>query len=150
MLSSATIINAGRELGLPKEGFPGIPRELTMLLASEELEAHPEMVWRKVALRLNLTHEQSTPRLGNFTRIRVNSQENKGGTHAIPIEHYKPGLFAVSRYRPMLNETRAMLDDCWLDDCVAMSQATEHLYPACLEKIKSIKQAGKWKTFDQL
>jgi hypothetical protein len=60
--------------------------------------------------------------VGNFTDIRINSQDHKGGTEAVPRTVYRRGVYAVSGYVPMFTETRALLDACWRRDCVFVSQ----------------------------
>ena len=97
----------------------GIPKNTTMAIASEQLSSDPLSVWEKVAKYLGIIDvngdyttvpTKHTMDLGNFTKIRLNAQENKGGTSVTLIEHYKPGLFNVSKNMPMRLETRKILD----------------------------------------
>ena len=48
----------------------------TLVIASEELDSNPYMVAKRVASVMN--HDLNDLNLLNFTKIRVNSQENKG------------------------------------------------------------------------
>ena len=48
----------------------------TLVIASEELDSNPYMVAQRVAKVIG--HDLSHLNLKNFTKIRVNSQENKG------------------------------------------------------------------------
>jgi len=101
----------------------------TIVIASEELDSNPLKVAQRVALALQ--HNISGLDLSQFTKIRVNSQENKGGTQFVSIDKYKPGLYNVSKYRPMLPETRSMLDKCWFVDCMKLNSLANYSYPAC-------------------
>lgn len=130
--------------------WPKVPRNATIVVASEELEVDPGRVWMKVAALLLLDKEQSNPQLGNFTNIRVNSQENKGGTHSVLKRDYKPGLFQVSGYKPMMPETREILDKCWQSDCKVISQAAGYLYPACIGISMDLISLGAWHSFKEI
>ncbi len=155
-----------------------IPRNATLVIASEELEAHPEEIWHRVARLVGITSPPSSPSstadwqligegggeegkgegeggggnfsLGNFASMRFNAQDHKGTTMHTPIEHYRPGVFAISNFQPLLPETRALLDKCWGDDCFLSSQASAHLYPACQNATARVLSSGRWKSPDEV
>jgi len=107
----------------------------TIVIASEELDSNPLKVAQRVASVLQ--HNISQLDVSQFTKIRVNSQENKGGTQFVSIDKYKPGLYNVSKYRPMLPETRRMLDKCWFVDCMKLNKLTNYSYPACTHSTRT-------------
>jgi len=109
-----------------------VPVNQTLVIASEELESNPLMVWQRVAQRIGIHNEHGTLEMGNFTSFRVNAQESKGGH--VPLSQYKPGLFAISGNLPLWNSTRTLLDACWGDDCLATSKYTSWNYTACSSK----------------
>ena len=69
------------------------------VIANEELERFPEMVLGKVTKILKIpipdSREEMAQLLGNFSKIRVNSQENSREHHkersSISVTVYKPG-----------------------------------------------------------
>lgn len=98
----------------------------TIIVASEELESFPLRVLQRVALRVG--NDISGIDIRNFTRIRVNSQENKGTTHSISMDQYRPGRYNISGYQPMLPQTREFINQCWKEDCLAISRQTVQLF----------------------
>ena len=80
--------------------------------------------------------------LGNFRDIRQNTQEKKGADLNIPVAAYRPGVFSISDYEPLREDTRALLDRCWLDDCVWVSQMTGYTYPVCAKQVEAAAAAA--------
>lgn len=72
------------------------------VIASEELDKNPEIVWGKITKILKLPIPDTKAKLshimGNFGKLRVNSQEdNRTGVyhmerHAISKSKYQPGM----------------------------------------------------------
>ena len=144
--------------------------EHTLLMASEELETNPLLTWSKIAKHFNMkVHVESgdtklpeevlaamtaasaangsTPmeynfRLGDFRDIRKNTQEKKGADLSIPVSQYRPGLFSISNYEPLREDSRALLDECWGDDCVWVSQMTGYTYPVCAKQVAAAAAAA--------
>ncbi len=113
--------------------------EYVIIIASEDLEINPKRVANLVANRIHYPiHQLGGLRdLHNFTKIRINSQENKGTTHSILLDSYKPGVYNISNYRPMLDDTRILLNQCWYDDCRKIAQRTNYTYAACFNSTNS-------------
>ena len=129
------------------------PRNMTLVVASEELETAPDRVWTRVATLLDYRQrvpQRLIPVLGNFSSIRVNSQDHKGGSEAVTVSVYRRGVYAVSGYQPMLDDTRRLLEKCWRRDCAFVSQVTGYLYPACLNESLTLIQTGGWHGFESV
>jgi len=131
----------------------GTDPDHTVILASEDLETKPILIWKKIALKFNMIFKTSDSSgnndkensnivlvnninnyifsLGNFTKTRTNTQENKGTNTNIPMKDYKPGIFKISNYKSLRDDTRLILNECWKADCVYTSQVTQHQYEAC-------------------
>lgn len=72
------------------------------MIANEELEVSPEIVWGKVTKAFNLpiatTKEELRNQIGDFKKIRVNSQiANESSVkererHSVPIAAYSAGM----------------------------------------------------------
>lgn len=74
------------------------------------------------------------PRIQEFESVRYNTQVqwgSKGEQNKITKAEYKPGLYFVSKFQPLLSSTRAILNSCWRDDCSLMSLLTGYPYAAC-------------------
>jgi hypothetical protein len=106
-------------------------RNRTLIVASEELESFPLQVVTRVAHAVGASVMGIN--LQNFTKVRINSQENKGTTHSVAIERYRHGLYNISGYRPMLPATREFVNACWREDCLAISRHTGYNYSACMD-----------------
>jgi hypothetical protein len=121
----------------------------TILIASEELEAFPMAVARRVAhiIRYNIDGMNTS----TLFSTRVNTQEAKGTDAVVSADSYKPGLYNISNYRPMLPETRTLLNKCWHDDCMKVAQiAPKYRYSACYPEMfeavaysKHIEETGQ-------
>lgn len=79
--------------------WKNVDRNSTLVMASEELEADPIAIWNKVSYRLGINvpifhadSQESPPNdlpyfnVGNFSKIRYNTQDNRGTTASIPIQ----------------------------------------------------------------
>jgi hypothetical protein len=64
---------------------------------------------------------------------------NDASSHCLLPYRYKPGVFKISGYQPMLAETRALLDRGWQGDCVVVSKLSGHVYDVCKDQV----EAGK-------
>ncbi len=115
----------------------------TLVMASEQLERDPAAVWGRVAKYFGLPDSSSgstapppsggvpggyTFSLGNFTLMRTNTQEHKGAGVTIPVSTYRPGVFSISNFEPLRNDTRDMLDQCWQEDCLWVRGLTGYPY----------------------
>jgi len=113
-----------------------VPPSQTLVLASEQLEAQPRHVWARVSHRMkqltNVSIEEGGATgiwsayafsLGDFMELRYNPQNAKG-QQSKKASEYNPGVFNISGFRPMLNETRDLLEDCWSDDCQRIREIT--------------------------
>jgi hypothetical protein len=107
-----------------------VPANQTMVIASEEMEIAPLKVVQKLAKSMNFKLPIDFD-LGNFTKVRINSQEKKGVFSTTPLDHYQPGVYNISDYKPMFNETRKILNECWRSDCLAIAKRTGYTYTAC-------------------
>lgn len=119
--------------------FKSVPKNETLLLASEMLETNPLAVWRKVASKMKELTSVSldeggamgisktyTFALGSFTDRRYNAQSAKGGKQYIALKDYRPGVFNISGHKPMVKATRQMLDTCWHADCLKVAKLVEY------------------------
>jgi hypothetical protein len=118
----------------------GTDPEHTLFMASEELESDPMSIWIKISKYFGMKVNRDTGandsndyrlELGNFRDFRKNTQDNKGTNTGIPIADYRPGVFAISNYEPLRDDTRKILDECWIEDCKYVSKATGYSYAAC-------------------
>lgn len=109
----------------------GVPVEDTIFVSSEELETHPERVWYRIARAagLNLIHANIQNK--GFERVRYNTNSAKGSGHLLDVAKYQPGLYEASDYKPMLNQTRTTLNQCWHNDCIFASLITGYNYSVC-------------------
>ena len=119
-----------------------VPLNQTLVLASEQLETEPLVVWARVSHRLKQLTGMSAEEggatglnvysfaLGSFLTRRYNPQNAKGGSNSVPMSNYTPGVFRTSGFRPMLNATRALLDKCWFVDCQTITELTGHFSAA--------------------
>lgn len=108
----------------------------TVVIASEELDTHPQRVAERVAavIGYNITGMDLTA----FQQVRVNTQEAKGTTHVINSDLYKPGLYNISHYEPVHSESRDLLNKCWLEDCRALAAIPPYYhYAACFPDLVS-------------
>lgn len=113
------------DLHLTRNGL----KDFTIVIASEELESHPYDVAKRIAGRVGNSLVGFD--LQNFTKVRINSQENKGTTHSVAIENYKHGLYNISGFKPMMEKTRQFLYQCWKDDCLSIARQGIYNYTAC-------------------
>jgi len=126
-----------------------VPRSQTLLLASEQLETQPHIVWAKVSRIMKFTTGLSIEEggamgiwstysfsLGSFLERRFNPQNAKGGSNSIARKDYAPGVFNISGGRPLMNETRKILDKCWHDDCLKIGKLVGYFgtYPCASEQ----------------
>lgn len=82
------------------------------MIANEELEVSPEIVWGKVTKVFNLpiatTKEQLKIQIGDFKKIRVNSQiANESSVkererHSVPIAAYSAGMYIRMYFQMVL------------------------------------------------
>lgn len=64
-------------------------------------------------------------------RYNTQGQSERGADTIIEMDSYTPGKYGISGNRPMLHETKQMLDQCWHDDCKELSSLAEFQYAAC-------------------
>lgn len=105
----------------------------TIAVSAEELEVRPITVLKRVTDFMNIDLDTQGMKSLNAA-MRINAQDNKGTAHTIPAHKYTPGLYSISDYKPMRNETRALLDKCWRDDCIRIAERMGYYYTACLEQ----------------
>jgi len=117
-------------------------RELTLhnnsiiVIASEELDVYPLQVAQRVAKAINYDIEAID--LTGFTEVRVNTQVNKGANSLINKAKHLPGRYNISQYLPLLPESRAMINKCWNEDCIALSKIPPYYkYTACHPQLKT-------------
>ena len=152
-----------------------VPRNRTLVLASEELSSDAVAVWHKVAAALDRVFPRALPRfsdlgaetvaalIGNFTQVRINANTGhinvtasaSGGKEqverrAVPASATTPGLYPASHYHPMLPATRALLSSCWRRDCLLISQATGYIYPSCRDAAHELIRLGQWRSFNEI
>ena len=74
------------------------------------------------------------PRLDEFESVRYNTQirwGSKGEANKVSKADYKPGLYFVSKFQPMLQSTRGILSSCWRSDCLLVHLLTGYWYSSC-------------------
>lgn len=102
----------------------------TVIIASEELDAFPLQVAQRVARTIHYNIDGID--LSVFNKHRVNTQEHKGTTNTISIDKYLPGRYNISHYQPLLPASRALVNQCWREDCLALSKMPPYYrYTAC-------------------
>jgi hypothetical protein len=113
-----------------------VPRENTLVISNEELERSPEVVWRTVAAKTGLKphqQEMSPDILQHFHEVRINTADHKGERQETSLNQYEPGSYAISGHKPMLEETRTLINRCWQNDCLSVSQLTGSRFAACAD-----------------
>ncbi len=134
--------------------WPRVPKQHTLVFASEQLDAHPQVVASRIFQRFGI--EDTGINFHNFSSYRYNTQQNTSAVdrgnplNSIPRDNYVPGVFPISGNRPMLPETRAILDKCWQDDCVQISEHTGYLYPVCAETLRRKMDKGDLREFSYI
>jgi hypothetical protein len=108
-----------------------VPREKIIIMASEEMDVAPLNVVHEVVKKMNISVNWEEFSLGNFSKVRINAQSNKGSSRSTSLLHYQPGVYNISDFRPMLSDTRKVLDKCWNADCLEMAKRTGFRYKAC-------------------
>ena len=125
--------------------YKSVPPNDTLVLASEELESNPMAIWAKVSHRMKQLSGMSLEEggaagiwstysfnLGTFSERRYNPQNAKGGGRSIAVKDYVPGIFRISKYMPLRNDTKKLLDKCWTSDCKTISKITGYKY-SCMQ-----------------
>lgn len=110
----------------------------TIVVASEELDAFPLQVAERVARILQ--YDISGISLQRLDEVRINSQEDKGASHAVSMAQYQPGLYRISGYQPMLRETRELLNRCWREDCLRLAALSPYRYDACFDEQRHLHE----------
>jgi hypothetical protein len=121
-----------------------IPPNGTIVIASEQLQLDNLFVLNKIATKLGisiLNNDTLVETIKNISNYRFNTQEGKKDyRHSVNINQYKPGRFAISNFSDMFDSTKNILDFCWHDDCIMMSQLTGYEYLSCQKtKVKLLK-----------
>ena len=114
----------------------------TVLVAAEELDAFPLHVLRRISALLQ--YDTAGVDLEPHLRVRVNTQELKGTTASVRLQQYRPGRYNISGYRPMLSETRALLDRCWEFDCKKLAEMSPYRYTACFPEQQLLSAAPSY------
>ena len=102
---------------------------MTVVVANEQLEMYPDIVWKRISEAVNISGVH--PNLDKFKRMRYNTQSNKGVHQTQSSSEFVKGRYNISNYRGLLDETRNILSKCWMDDCVWVSNLTKFVYPSC-------------------
>ena len=79
-------------------------------------------VWNRISQSVGLSEEH--PSMAEFNNVRYNTQadlNSRGESKTVLTKTYKPGRYAVSKFQPLDDLTRSILDRCWKDDCVFSS-----------------------------
>jgi len=119
--------------------FAEVPANQAIILASEDLEKRPSEVWHRLALAIGL--DPIHPRMKEFESVRYNTQVSwgsKGENSKISKSAYKSGLYQVSKFQPVMESTRKLLDSCWQNDCLLVTLLTGYHYDACAEVYANI------------
>jgi len=106
----------------------------TIIVANEELDLYLLQVASRVASFINYSIDGMD--LSSLEKVRINTQDNKGAHSATGVNNYTPGLYNISHYQPLLPESRALLYECWYEDCIALSKIPPYYkYTACYPKL---------------
>ncbi len=115
----------------------------TIIVANEELDMFPLRVAQRIAsfIKYNIDGFNAT----YFEKVRVNSQDNKGTTSTTSKDKYRPGRYKISNYEPLLPESRALINKCWYEDCIALSKIPPYYkYTACYPEHSIINASSKY------
>lgn len=80
------------------------------------------LVWNRISQSVGLS--EAHPALADFNKVRYNTQadlNSRGESKTVLAKDYKHGHYAVSKFEPLSDQTRSILDRCWKDDCVYSS-----------------------------
>lgn len=108
-----------------------VPRNKIVIVSSEEMDIAPMKVVRSIVHKINVTVNWEQFSLGNFSKVRINAQSNKGSSRSTNLMQYQPGVYNISGFQPMFAKTREVLDRCWNADCLEMAKRTGFKYKAC-------------------
>ena len=106
-----------------------IPVENFLLVTSEQLSDEPELVWYKIAISMGWSVQH--PDMKSFASVRYNTNSKKGVKSSISVAKYVPGVYQISKFQPVLPETRGLLSKCWIPDCVWVSVMANTSYATC-------------------
>ena len=107
-----------------------------IVVANEELDIRPLEVAQRIARVVNYSIDGID--LSAFGKVRINAQENKGANSATSKDNYLPGLYNISHFQPLLPESRAMIYNCWYEDCIALSKIPPYYkYTACHTELRT-------------
>ena len=102
----------------------------TIIVANEELDSYPLQVAQRVARFIGYNINGTD--LSKFGNVRVNTQERKGAGSIVTSDKHLPGRYKISHYQPVLPKTRALINKCWYEDCIALSKIPPYYkYTAC-------------------
>jgi hypothetical protein len=101
-----------------------------LVISQHDLEAAVDSVWPKIAefAGLDVNHVA----LRRWSSLRYNTQEKKGEKTFTRATQYVPSVYPISGNRPMMNETRAILNEAWREDCLWLKEKHGLEFSACL------------------
>jgi hypothetical protein len=106
-----------------------------LVFADKQLETNPEYVYSKLSEKISFFKDHyNATYVEGFKKVRVNLNDvhTTGGKAKEAIEAPpSTGTYSISGHKPMLPETREILNRCWQDECKYLSELTGYQFPAC-------------------
>jgi hypothetical protein len=106
-----------------------------LIFADKQLETTPEYVYSKLSEKISFFKDHyNATYIDGFKKVRVNLNDvhvTGGDTHKAIEAPSSTGTYSISGHKPMLPETREILNRCWQDECKSLSELTGYQFPAC-------------------
>lgn len=96
----------------------------TIILSNEQLLYNPEKV-ADVFEEL-MSFPKKAIDLAKMSTLRINSNDNKGEENESSM--FTKGVYSISNKEPILDITRNIIEQCWMNDCQIMSIVTGFNY----------------------
>ena len=116
----------------------GADKGSVVVESSEEMSVAVETFWSRLVgvpllrSRLGLLTHPGIEAGKYSQRWRVNVGDLKGsGAQTMLSRPQQEGLYRISGYQRMLDASRQWIDKLWRDDCLRVSDMTQHQYSAC-------------------
>jgi hypothetical protein len=118
------------------EGFKKLVGEdRVFVFVDKQLETAPEYIYAKLSEKISFFKDNyNATYVDGFKKVRVNLNDVRAtggdakGTVQAPVSS---GTYSISGHKPMLPETRELLNRCWQDECKYLSELTGYQFPAC-------------------
>jgi hypothetical protein len=106
-----------------------------LVFADKQLEENPEYIYSKLSEKISFFKDHyNATYVDGFKKVRVNLNDvhaTDGDAKMAVKAPPSSGTYSISGHKPMLPETREILNRCWQDECKSLSELTGYQFPAC-------------------